>query len=82
MLLIYSYLKITLCTHTRLIKAARMHTHKTALAYSENPQKMRMHSHNSVHTYKLILTFLINDSDMTQTLRATNYLGYFVALSV
>ena len=42
-------MKITLCTHARQLKAARMHTHKTARAYA----------HNSV---KLLLTFLTNDS--------------------
>ena len=52
-LFILPYLQITLCTHAVLLKAARMHTHKTACVYTENPQKMRMHAHNSVHTYKI-----------------------------
>ena len=71
--LIYPYLQITLSTHALLLKAALIHTHKTARAYIDNPQKMHMHAHNSVHTYQLLLTLPINDPDMTQTLRATKY---------
>ena len=46
--------KITLHTHARLLKAARMHTQKTARVYIDNPQKMRIHAHNSVHTCTII----------------------------
>ena len=42
---------ITLCTHARLLKPVRMNTHKTARAYTENTQKIRMLTYNSVHTY-------------------------------
>ena len=35
-MLIEHYLQITLCTHARQLKAARMHTHKTARAYAHN----------------------------------------------
>ena len=48
-LLIYHYLQINLCTHARQLKAARMHTQKTALVYA----------HNSVEP---LLTLLTNDS--------------------
>ena len=57
------YLQITLCTHARLLKAARMYTQKTAHIHRESPEDVHARAQQRTHLYTYFLTCLNNDSE-------------------